>query len=375
MTSPEPAQSLDIVSGIQDIATLSSGDALEWIARYGPGFATAIIVFLGLMITKSILVRTLRRGSTVDHGWRAWVVPFVEKISFLLLFAIALSAGVEVAPTSTTIEVFTRRAVGVAIFLQLGLIATTFLRLRTERLTKAQPGRPFDPTTATMFSTIGLIGQIGIWAVVLLLCLENIGVDVTALIAGVGIGGVAIALAFKNILEDVFASLSIAFDKPFVIGDFIISGDHMGTVERIGIKNIRIRSLSGEQIIINTNDILASRIRNYGRMYERRVVFMLAVEYGTDIEKLKTIPSMIKTIIEAQPNTRFDRSHFKDYGSFSLNFETVYYILDPDYNRMMDIQQTINLDIYQLFIKNDIAFAFPTQNIHLNENQKSIKSV
>jgi small-conductance mechanosensitive channel len=361
----DQSQPFDIVSGIQDIRQIDQGEALAWVTSFGPGIAAGVATFIGLIFAKRVLVRLLKKGHTPHTGWRSWVLPFVENLSPLLFFAAALSVGVQIAPTSAWIDSIARRAISIAVFVQIGLIATMVLKMKTDRLTRAEPGRKFDPTAATMFQTIGMIGQIAIWAVVLLLCLENVGVDVTTLIAGVGIGGVAVAFAFKSILEDVFASLSIAFDKPFVIGDFIISGEHMGTVEKIGIKNIRIRSLSGEQIIINTNDILASRVRNYGRMYERRVVFTLGVEYGTPLETLRTIPGMIRTIIEAQEKTRFDRSHFKDYGDFSLNFETVYYILDPDYNRMMDIQQAINLDIYAAFDREGIAFAFPTQTLHI----------
>lgn len=214
-------------------------------------------------------------------------------------------------------------------------------------------------------SIIGLIGRGALWSIALLLILDNLGFNVTALVAGLGIGGIAIGLAAQSILSDLFASLSIIFDKPFEVDDFVISGDYMGTVERIGLKTTRLRSLSGEQVVISNADLLASRIRNYKRMAERRVVFTLGVVYGTPHQKLAAIPGMIRAIIEAQPLTRFDRCHFARYGDFALVFEVAYYVLSPDFKAHMDILQTINLAIYQRFAEEDIRFAYPTQSIHV----------
>jgi small-conductance mechanosensitive channel len=183
--------------------------------------------------------------------------------------------------------------------------------------------------------------------------------------ASLGVAGIAVALALQNVLSDLFASMSIALDKPFVIGDFIIIGDFMGTVEKIGVKTTRLRSLTGEYLIFANSDMLSSRIRNYTRMHERRIVFSLGVTYNTPYEKLHLIPTMIQKIIEAQEETRFDRAHFASYGDFSLNFEIVYYVLSADYNRYMDIQQAINLAIFKAFEDTGIEFAVPTQTLYL----------
>ncbi|MEJ2639124.1 MAG: mechanosensitive ion channel, partial [Desulfosarcinaceae bacterium] len=169
-----------------------------------------------------------------------------------------------------------------------------------------------------------------------------------------------------NILGDLFASFSIVLDKPFIIGDFIIVGDYMGTVEYIGLKTTRLRSLSGEQLIFSNTDLLGSRIRNYKRMYERRVVFSVAVVYQTPEEKLAAIPGMIREVVEAQTQVRFDRAHFKDFGAYALNFEVVYWIQSPDYNLYMDIQQTVNLSIFRRFNEAGIAFAYPSQTIFVD---------
>jgi small-conductance mechanosensitive channel len=171
----------------------------------------------------------------------------------------------------------------------------------------------------------------------------------------------------QNVLSDLFASLSIVLDKPFVIGDFIIVDDLLGSVEYIGLKTTRIRSLSGEQIVFSNTDLLNARIRNFKRMYQRRAAFTFGVTYQTPYEQLATIPQMVRDIIEDQDAASFDRAHFFRYGASSLEFEVVYHVLDPDYNRYMDIQQAINLELFRRFEAEGISFAYPTQTLYLHD--------
>ena len=222
------------------------------------------------------------------------------------------------------------------------------------------------PDGVAAMDILSFIARVAIWSFVLLAVLDNIGVNITTLIAGLGVGGIAVALAAQNILSDLFASLSIVLDKPFVVGDFLIIGDFQGAVEKVGIKTTRLRSLWGEQLVFSNNDLLSSRIRNYGRMNERRVAFSLGVTYQTPADKLAKIPEMIRRAVDAQADTRFDRAHFQKYGDFALIFEIVYYVLSADYNQYMDIQQSINLKIYADFEANGIEFAYPTQTIYVN---------
>jgi small-conductance mechanosensitive channel len=224
-----------------------------------------------------------------------------------------------------------------------------------------------DPASVTTVSALGFVGKLVLWLVILLLALDNLGVDITGLIAGLGIGGIAIALAVQNILGDLFASLSIVLDKPFVIGDFIIVDNYLGTMEYIGLKTTRLKSLSGEQLVFSNSDLLTSGIRNFKRMYERRVVFTIEVVYQTPVEKLAAIPKMIREIIEKQEHTRFDRAHFKEYGPSSLDYEIVYYVRKPEYNVYMDIQQAINLEIFRRFEQEGIEFAYPTQTLFIQK--------
>ncbi|MCD6323477.1 MAG: mechanosensitive ion channel family protein, partial [Clostridiales bacterium] len=207
---------------------------------------------------------------------------------------------------------------------------------------------------------ISIVIKVLIWAVALLLFLDNIDVKITALIAGLGVGGIAVAFALQAILEDLFSFVTIFFDRPFELDDFIIVGDLMGNVEHIGIKTTRVRSLSGEQLIFSNKDLTNSRLRNYKRMEKRRVNFRLGVTYDTPLEKLKEIPILIKEIIDDTGDCDFDRAHFFEFADFSLNFEIVYYILSQDYNIYMDVQQKINFRIKEEFEKRSIEFAFPT---------------
>lgn len=205
------------------------------------------------------------------------------------------------------------------------------------------------------------------WGLAIIILLDNFGIKVSALIAGLGIGGVAIALAAQSILGDLFSYFSIFFDRPFEIGDFIIVGDLLGTVEHIGIKTTRVRSLGGEQLVFSNTDLTNSRVRNYKRMDRRRVVFRLGVTYETGLRELKEIPVVITNIIKGVNDTVFDRTHFFSYGDFSLVFEVVYYVIGSDYNKYMDIQQEINLKIKEEFEKHGIEFAYPTQTLYLNK--------
>ncbi|MDA3937869.1 MAG: mechanosensitive ion channel family protein [Spirochaetia bacterium] len=207
-----------------------------------------------------------------------------------------------------------------------------------------------------------------IWTIALIFVLDNMGVQISAVVAGLGIGGIAVALAAQTILGDLFNYFVIFFDKPFEIGDFIIIGDKLGVVEKIGIKTTRIRALGGEQMVFSNTDLTDSRVHNYKKMEKRRVVFKLSVIYQTPFEKLKEITGIVRKIIQDQGDVVFDRGHFATYGDFSLVFEFVYYLTGADYNKYMDTQEAINLAIFEAFDKEGITFAYPTQTVYMNQN-------
>lgn len=224
-----------------------------------------------------------------------------------------------------------------------------------------------DPTVVRSLDGMLWAVKILIWVLAIVILLDNLGYKVSTLIAGLGIGGIAVAIAAQALLKDFFSYFSIVFDHPFKIGDFIIIGDFMGTVEYIGIKTTRIRSLGGEQVIFSNTDLTDSRVRNYRLMEKRRVLFRIGVTYQTSLNQLKEIPKIIEQIIKNTKDAAFDRAHFFSYGDFSLIFEVVYFVSSPDYNKYMDIQQEINFAIKEEFEKRGIEFAYPTQTLFVTK--------
>jgi small-conductance mechanosensitive channel len=290
----------------------------------------------------------------------------IAKTKLLFLIVIGIFVASVFLQLPDRAHSFVSSLLVIALLLQAGVWGITFIASVLEIY--QQQALEKNRAAVTTINLIGLASKVALWAIVVLLALDNLGVNVTALVAGLGIGGVAVALALQNILGDLFASLSITFDKPFIVGDFLVIGEHMGSVEHVGLKTTRVRSLSGEQLVFSNSDLLKSRIRNYGRMFERRVVFSIGVTYETPRDKLRLIPTIIREAVEAQEKTRFDRSHFMKYGDYALLFETVFYVLSPDYNIYMDIQQAIYFNIHERFEQEGIEFAYPTQKLFVTKN-------
>ncbi|WP_229217417.1 mechanosensitive ion channel family protein [Massilia forsythiae] len=228
-----------------------------------------------------------------------------------------------------------------------------------------------DAASTTSTAALGFVARTALWLIIALMILDNFGLNITTLVASLGIGGIAVALAIQNILGDLFSSLSIVLDKPFVVGDFITVDDIAGTVEYVGLKTTRIRALGGEQVVFSNSDLLKSRIRNYKRMQTRRIVFTVGVVYEISKSQLLAIPRILREIVDAQPQARFDRAHFKAYGASSLDFETVYIVQTPDYGVYMDIQQEINVALFERFGQEGIGFAYPTQTVYLSHQGKN----
>lgn len=332
--------------------------------------AVTVVAFLLMKLAIGLLGRRLRQiaGKTdtrIDDG----IVALIGKTRWWLLAMISLYLGSLFVELPTRANGFLEKALVIAFLLQFGIWASAAFKFGLEVYRQKQLEK--SPASATALNAIGMFVTGLLWLAVFLLALDNLGYDVNALIAGLGVGGIAVALAVQSILGDLFASLSILIDKPFGEGDFLVVDSYMGSVERVGLKTTRIRSLSGEQLVFSNSDLLKSRLRNYGRMYERRVVFSIGVTYDTGIEQLKKIPEILRSAIENQDKTRFDRSHFFKYGDYALIFETVYYVLGPDYNLYMDIQQAINLEINQVFQQHGIEFAYPTQTLLLQQQNAS----
>ncbi len=290
-------------------------------------------------------------------------VELLAKTKTLAILLVAAWAASRPLTLPTRADEVLRGVLVVGLLLQIGFWGMGAINYVTLRWRKRQ--LEHDPSLATAVGAMGFIGKLALWSILTLTALANLGVDITAFVASLGIGGVAVALALQNVLGDLFASLSIVLDKPFVLGDFIVVGDMQGTVEHVGLKTTRIRSLSGEQLVFSNSDLLSSRIRNYKRMAERRIVFGFGVTYDTPPAQLRGIPDLVRAAIEAQDRTRFDRCHLKGFADSSLSYETVYYMTVPDYAAYMDVQQAVNLELLERFTDEGIEFAFPTQTLHV----------
>jgi small-conductance mechanosensitive channel len=326
--------------------------------------AITVVLPITLRVIQGFMTRRLARiaertKTDIDNA----VLALLRKTRFLFLVILSLYVGLQVVALPDQAFRLLRAVVFIALFLQAGLWGNAFISFLISR--EAQKKKAEDPASVSAFGVLAFFARLILWIIIVLLALDNLGIAITPLIAGLGIGGIAIALAVQNILGDVFNSVSIVLDKPFEVGDFIIVGDFLGTVERIGVKTTRIRSLSGEQIIFANSDLIGSRVRNYKRMNQRRVVFSFGVIYQTPVDMLEAIPRMVREIIESIDQTRFDRAHFQKFDDSSLTFEVVYYVEDRDYNLYMDIQQKINLAICRQFEKENIEFAYPTQTLYV----------
>lgn len=327
--------------------------------------SVVIAIYLAARICRFFVYRYLQKwaektATTLDDF-------FVEatKKSFLpFLNVFAFYAGLNLL----TLHALINRVLDIAITAMAVFFCTRFITMFVAygfKLYLVKKGR--DTVFERSLHGILIVIKAVVWCLAVVFILDNIGFKISTVIAGLGIGGVAVALAAQAVLKDLFSYFSILFDRPFEVGDFIIINDYMGTVEYIGVKTTRLRSLSGEQVIFANADLTDSRVRNYKRMEKRRVVFTLGIVYDTPLSQIKAIPHTIEKIIKNTECTLFDRAHFSSIGNSSLLFEIVYFVMSSDYNKYMDVQQKINIAIIESFGKEDIQFAFPTQTIHVQQ--------
>jgi small-conductance mechanosensitive channel len=328
--------------------------------------STTVLVFLLAFVLRTLTKRVIKlrrfaQGPVSTRTAQQALLAAVSKTSSFLLFFLSLYLGSLWLDLPEAKETTLGRLAFLVLLIQFGLYANEAIRVFISQSVRQKTEA--DPAAVTSSGVMSFAVRFLMWVLVLLLILQNWGYEISAVIAGLGVGGIAVAFALQNILGDIFNSVAIVLDRPFAVGDFIIAGDQMGVVEHIGIKSTRVRSLWGEQVVFPNADITSSRIRNYKRMEERRVLFAIGVVYETPVEKLERIPAIIREAVETTAMTRFDRAHFFSYGDFSLNFEVVYYVRASDYNLYMDIQQEINLKIFRRFAEEGISFAYPTQEL------------
>ncbi|MFA5430547.1 MAG: mechanosensitive ion channel family protein [Candidatus Omnitrophota bacterium] len=335
------------------------------VSRY---LATAAIFAAGILVLRLVIQRVVQRvkklaeqtSTTIDD----FLAEVLESVALPLLYCFlaygALKSLALPVPADKALN-YAGLAAGVY-FLVKFLIALTAYGFTVYLRTRGS-----DSTLKKSLQGILTVVKFVIWGGAVIFLLDNMGFKVSAVLAGLGIGGVAVALAAQAVLKDLFSYFCILFDRPFVVGDFIIVGDYLGTIEHIGIKTTRIRSLSGEMLIFSNSDLTDSRVRNYKLMERRRVLFQLKVVYQTPLERVKEIPVMLAKIIKGVEGTVFDRAHFLSFGDFSLDFEVVYYVIGGDYNKYMDIQQQINFAVMREFAEKKIEFAYLSQTVFLQK--------
>jgi small-conductance mechanosensitive channel len=339
------------------------GNAVQkWVAAV---LLTLMLVVVLRFVKKRVSRKLRALAEKTENKLDDVIADIISKTKIFVLFIVSVWAGSQVLTLPEEVRFAIQSAVIMTILLQMAVWGNSLIRFLVVTYVRLEEAD--ETSRAAMSTALTFVGKLVLWSLVLLVGLQNLGIEVNALLASLGVGGIAVALASQNILGDLFASLSIHFDKPFVVGDFIIVDDLLGTVEKIGLKTTRVRSLHGEQLVLSNNDLLSSRIRNYKRMLERRVLFSVGIVYETPYEKLVKVSDMIRQIIEQEELVRFDRAHFRSYGDSSLDFEIVYWVKVPDYNTYMDIQQRVNLELFRRFSEEGIGFAYPTRMLHLTQ--------
>jgi small-conductance mechanosensitive channel len=326
-----------------------------------------VVTFTVLPLARGFVLGRQRRwmGTRAPVGLELALL-LIRRTSRLFLWTVALYVAERFLDLPPRLEKISTIVIVVVAWLQVGLWATAALRFALERRGLPRGGGTADREISGSLDVILFVAQLVIFTIVLLLALGNLGVDVTALIAGLGIGGIAIALAVQSVLGDLLASLSITMDRPFAVGDWLRIDDCEGTVERIGVKSTRIRSVSGEQIILSNADVLTSRVRNLGRMSQRRALFTLGVAYETAPDRLAQIPHWIRAEVERVAGTRFEHCMFRSFGESALNFEVCYFVPDPQPRSYLQIVDAVNRGIHAAFAREGIVFAYPTRTVHMH---------
>ncbi len=331
------------------------------------------LIALAIMVVGISIIRLFRK-SLLNHlkKWTAntqtklddYLIAGIEKFGLPIFNFIIIYFALHYLTFSERVEKLISNAAVVIFAFYVVRILSSFIRLSLEAFIKSKED---GEEKVKQLGGVMLIVNAGLWCIGFLFIFKNFGYDVTAIIAGLGIGGIAIALAAQNILGDLFNYFVIFFDRPFEIGDFITVDDKKGTVEYIGLKTTRVKSITGEQLIFSNSDLTNSRIHNFKRMDRRRIVFAFGVIYQTPPHLLEKIPSLLKSIVEAHPTVTFDRAHMQKFSPSSLDYEVVYFVENSEYNHYMDIQQSINMQIFKAFATEGIQFAYPTQTVFLSK--------
>jgi len=341
--------------------TLFLGNTLKQYVFAAVGFLVFLLIFKVLQALIIHRLKAMAQKTVTDIDDTLIEIVNILKPPFYSFLAFYL------AVQFLTLEAFVQKFINAALIILITAQIVIAAQILIDYLARRSMGKERDKGARAAVGVIKILVKVGIWIGGVLTILSNLGINITSLIAGLGIGGIAVALALQNILSDLFSSFSIFFDKPFEVGDFVIVGEHMGIVEKIGIKTTRLRALQGEEIVIANRELTSARIQNFKKMSERRVVFTFGVTYETPSTQLKTIPETVKKIIASIELVRFDRAHFKQFDDSALTFEVVYHVGVADYNQYMDVQQEINLRLKDALEQQSVSMAYPTQTVYLRK--------
>ena len=328
------------------------------------GVAFLVCFFVLPAIRLFVMSRARQLAGRDMPLWIDLVLLLIKRTRRVFLVVVALYVGERFLSLPERVETVSTAVIVLTFWIQAalwGVAAAEFaLKQRQERLLAAG-----EISQSGSMSVLLFVSRIAIFALAVLLALDNLGVNITALVAGLGIGGIAIALAVQTVLGDLLASLSIALDKPFRVGDLLRIDEIEGTVEFIGVRSTRLRSVTGEQVIIANADLLKNRLRNLGRMPERRMLFQIGVAYETPPEKLAAVSAVVQRAIESVEGTRFEYCALRQFGEYALNFEVVYFVPEWDQARLrfVAINDAVSRSIHSAFAAEGIAFAYPTRNV------------
>jgi small-conductance mechanosensitive channel len=345
---------------------------LPWIGEYDfTKIVSAGLVFVGLtvlfwFVRTVFLIRAKALAQKTTGTFDDALVEAVENIKAWVYTVVAMFAALQFFTLPETVDLIIKGIFYFVIVWQAIAIATCFIDYFVQRyLEKDEDGDGIvDPGSATASNMVTLIARIVMWVLGIIFVLSNLGIEVTSLIAGLGVGGIAVAFALQGVLGDLFASFSLYFDKPFRIGDFIVIGDDSGTVEKIGVKTTRIRTLQGEELVVSNTELTTARVQNFKKMDERRIVSQFGITYETPQEKVQEVPEIVKNIFEGIEGARLDRVHFTTFADSALIFELVYHVETADYAEYLDKQQTFNFELMRILAEKGVEFAYPTQTIY-----------
>jgi small-conductance mechanosensitive channel len=329
-----------------------------------------VVVWAALWILRDLIASRYKKYSSARNPTLIRLIAYlIGNTKQILFFAVALDVAQESLTLPDRVQRIVSNTVLILILIQVGLWAGRSVRFYLEM---KELERGADRVFSGSLDIINFVAQMLIWSLLILVALDNLGVNITALLAGLGVGGVAVALALQNVLGDLFASLSIALDKPFVIGDNLTIDTFVGKVEHIGIKTTRLRSDSGEQIILSNADILKSRVRNFGRLPQQRILATIRLSYATPAEKLKEMPQLLQRIVREYSQARFERCHLRSLGESSFQFELSYFVQQPAVNSLLDLQEAVNFRIIEEMRRLGVDFAYPAQLVLLDKPQTCV---